>query len=238
MKIILCDDQLNDLQLLQNLVNDFFYKNHLSSPDILCFNNAKQLLFELEDRAKGDLYILDIDMPEYNGIELAESIRLYNPMSIIYFYTSHTEFATEGYRVDARRFLIKGGKQEYFNEALAYAVSEYQRKLEETITIFSNRDTLNIPISDIIYVHRDGRQVAIHTHSMDTIFTYGRLKDYFQKIGKSHFVWIDRSTFINTHYVKRTYQNTLTLFNDENLLISRHRVVDVKKAIALYWKER
>ncbi len=51
-----------------------------------------------------DLIFVDINMPDLNGLELVRS--LVNPPMVI-FTTAYSEYAVEGYRVDAVDYLLK-----------------------------------------------------------------------------------------------------------------------------------
>lgn len=66
-------------------------------------------------------------MPKLNGIELAKQIRSKLPDVILIFLTSHNEFAPQGYKVKALRYLSKLNMREQLNEALSAAVAEFEK---------------------------------------------------------------------------------------------------------------
>ena len=233
--IVLCDDDPKELAHLERLV-----RSHLDSTGkyeyvIKTYNSGSQLDFDLEDEGKAHLYILDIDMPETNGIALAKRIRELHTNAILYFYTSHTEYATEGYLVEARRFLIKGGNDDYLREALDYACAQQIKLHDECVSVSWIRDVYNIPIADIIYVTREKRQTIIYTQDHGVFRSLMGIHDLYKKIGRPFFVFIDKGTFINLDFVHRTDQDTITLFGGYQLPISRKRISNVKDMIAKYY---
>lgn len=54
-----------------------------------------------------DIALLDIDMGETNGIELAKKLRAENENIVIIFITNFIQYAPEGFEVQAFRYLLK-----------------------------------------------------------------------------------------------------------------------------------
>ena len=128
-------------------------------------------------------------MPEINGIELAK--RIYNkyPYAILFFYTSHAEYAREGYRANARRFIMKNDSDELFNEAMNFAVSEYQKQRNDCITFQWFRDIVNIPKKEIVYVAREIRITTIYTSTMGVYRDNRGINDIFTELDNPAFVF-------------------------------------------------
>ena len=236
--IVLCDDDFRDLKALEERIHKVFALHPDYDPIIHSYVSSKQLLFDLEDIAKADLYILDIDMPEINGVDIADRIREVRTNAIVYFYTSHAEYAFEGYRVEARRFLLKDGDEKLFEEAILYACQKQLDLYEDSITVTWFRDIIRIPIADIIYVKKEQRHTMIYTQSQGQVQCQSNIKDLHKKIDRPYFLFIDRGVFINLDFVRRTDENTVTLFGNTILYISRNRIREVKENIARYFHIR
>lgn len=104
-RIALCDDDLPFLQHLHQAAGQWF-ADHQIPFSCTDFSSAKLLLDSLQT-IRFDLFFLDIEMPEMDGMQLAKQIRETLPDSVILFLTSHDEFAPDGYRVQALRYLSK-----------------------------------------------------------------------------------------------------------------------------------
>ena len=103
--IALCDDDGPFLQRLHQAIAQWF-ADHQIPFSCTDFSAANQLLDSLQS-VSFNLFFLDIEMPEMDGMQLAKQIREISPDSIIIFLTSHDEFAPDGYRVQALRYLTK-----------------------------------------------------------------------------------------------------------------------------------
>lgn len=62
---------------------------------------------DLSDARKYDIALLDVDMPEINGINLAKKLLASNPSINIIFVTGHSEYALEAHELYCSAYLIK-----------------------------------------------------------------------------------------------------------------------------------
>jgi len=83
------------------------------------FVSASEALAWLEDHA-ADLALLDIDMPEMNGLELAARIKELSPDTAIIFVTGYSEFAKDAFAVRASGYLMKPLTKEALAKDVSY----------------------------------------------------------------------------------------------------------------------
>lgn len=101
MKTILVDDNQYDLELLKEECANIPGVRILGT-----FDNAKNALAYAE-RNPVDFALLDIEMPEMNGITLAGKLKEVNPDIIIIFVTAYSHFALDALKIKADYFVIK-----------------------------------------------------------------------------------------------------------------------------------
>ena len=82
MKVAVCDDQEIYLRAVDNEIKDLSYLS------ISLFEDSTKLAKEIENGEYYDLFILDIEMPDLDGMELAKIIKSYIKNPIIIFLTS------------------------------------------------------------------------------------------------------------------------------------------------------
>lgn len=102
--------------------------------DVAGFTNAKDTLEFLRENPV-DIAILDIDMPDVNGITLAARIKELHPDAQIVFLTGYSEFALDAFKVRASGYLLKPVTQEQLAEEIEYAQSAVRRKRDSHIRV-------------------------------------------------------------------------------------------------------
>lgn len=87
------------------------------------FQHYSDLLDAIETHGRYDIYILDIIMPELNGIQLGMEIRKKDNDSIIIFLTSSAEYGVDSYSISAKDYILKPYTEEALFSALDKAVA-------------------------------------------------------------------------------------------------------------------
>ena len=104
MKIAILDDEPVYLDLVQGIIEDFAKKNRIIY-EIKKYQYSRELFWDLEEGVYYDAYILDIQMPDMNGMELAHAIRLKYQEPFILFVTSYLKYSLKGYEYGIFRIL-------------------------------------------------------------------------------------------------------------------------------------
>lgn len=123
MNVLICDDEWSVTEQVSELL-----QKH-------CAETGTQVRFHLfdapcaiKDFAEYDIAILDIDMGNFSGIDLARRLRKEKPGIVIIFLTNFIQYAPEGFEVQAFRYLLKSDMQErlvsYFEDAVREVVRE------------------------------------------------------------------------------------------------------------------
>ena len=116
MRAICVDDEPLVLQLVVSLCEEL---PELS--EVRGFGSAEEALAYLE-RQPADLALLDIDMPDMNGIELAMRIKQRQPDTAIIFLTGYAQYALDAFAVHASGYLLKPIDREKLSSEVAYAL--------------------------------------------------------------------------------------------------------------------
>lgn len=105
------------------------------------FVKPKEALRWLEQNPV-DLALLDIDMPEMNGIALAAAIKTMHPDTAIIFLTGYAEYAVAAFSVRASGYLLKPVSKEALAADVVYALSGKKKQLSGHVVVktFGNFD--------------------------------------------------------------------------------------------------
>ena len=106
MKLLICDDDVNDLKKAEQISQRWCDKNEVQA-DISIFSNADEMIAFLSKHGAADIYILDVLMPSVGGIELGRLIRNMDRNGKILYLTSTRDYAVDSYEADAFYYLIK-----------------------------------------------------------------------------------------------------------------------------------
>lgn len=215
--ISVIDDNTADTEYISALVAHWAdAAGHIAH--ILTFPSAEAFLFQYEEEKEFDILLLDIEMGEMNGVDLAKRIRLENDAVQIVFITGYPDFIAEGYEVDALHYLMKPVSYEKLYAVLQKAAA-YLEKAEKRLRVIYDHSTELVPFSRILYVEAQKQYVLIHTFDE----TY-RIKQSFSKIQEElneFFYKCQRSFCVNLCHITRIKNSCVTLKNGEEIPISR-----------------
>ena len=149
-RISVCDDNSGELEKMCKIINEYTAANNISA-DVNAFASGSELL-EHENRGQcSDIYILDIIMPDMNGIQLGKAIRQKNADAFIIFLTTSKDYALESYSVKAFSYLIKPAEKENVTAELADCFSRISKPPERFVLKCSS-GTVSVRAEDIVYI--------------------------------------------------------------------------------------
>ncbi|MCL2002697.1 MAG: LytTR family DNA-binding domain-containing protein [Oscillospiraceae bacterium] len=172
-----------------------------------------------------DLLLLDIMMDETDGMELARRIREVDNAAAIVFVTSNTDYALHGYDVNALHYLMKpldGGALERL------IASDYARRVQPQRLVFkSGKQSLNIPMEEIVCLETVGKRVAI-TLLNETLDCSGNLLELLK--GQSRLIRCHKSFAVNAGNIRELMRTDAVAVNGKTIPVSRTYFKDVQRA--------
>lgn len=200
-KIAVCDDELDQVEYISSVVSAWGRQNGYVC-DINIFHSAEGFLFAYEEDRTYDILLLDVEMKDMTGIELAKRIRRENNRAEIIFITSHFEFVGEGYEVDALHYLVKPISGNKLMQVLSKAADKLSAE-PPFVVISCEGETVKLYESDILYVESFLHYIVIHTKEKsykikESISVFEeKLSDDFYRIHRSYLVSLKHITRIS-----------------------------------------
>ena len=150
MNIIICDDSQRDRENLIELLKSYA-KEKNQFFEITEYDSGAGLCGDKDALQKCQLVFLDINMDDMDDLNAAIKIKEENPKLPIVLVTAYMNYALDGYKVKASRFLLKDNLSETIGECMDDLILEIQK--DSRILEFSFVEgTLSLCASDIIYI--------------------------------------------------------------------------------------
>ena len=124
MRAVCVDDESRSLQHMLSLCGEM-----LQLSEVVGFSDPCEALAWIEAHPT-ELALLDVHMPEMDGITLAHGIRTISPDTAILFVTAHPQYAVDAWRIHATGYLLKPLTREKLSDELNYA-AEWRRQRAE-----------------------------------------------------------------------------------------------------------
>lgn len=234
LKFAICDDEPAMAQEIYDYLSSYMETRHITSYCVSRFLNGRSLL---ESDCNFDLFFLDIQMEQPDGMETAKMLRQCGNHSLLIFVTVLKECVFDAFEVEAYDYLIKPLDGKRFRRTMDRAVKALEQRMEKNIIIRRGMSCEVIPLAQIIYCEVQGRKVYIHQNDGKITDYYERLNDFEQRVDE-RFFRCHRSYLVNLEYVRGNYAGRITLSQGGQIPVSRLREQELTQALLHYMKER
>ena len=170
-----------------------------------------------------DLMFVDINMPDLNGMDFVKSLAQ-KPQII--FTTAYSEYAIDGFKVDALDYILKPVSYASFLKSANKAKTWFELNHRQSETIQTTQDSLfvkseykmiRIFLSEITYIESSNEYIKIHLINGEPVTTLIRLKVMEEQLPKDKFMRVHRSFIVNLGRVKVIERNRIIF--DQNVYI-------------------
>lgn len=222
-KIGLCDDEEHAHEAVAKMILDYQKKRECSMEVIHYFSGGE--LLETEEALQ--ILLLDIDMPQMDGIEAAFRLREQGKMCRIIMLTSKRERFKEAFKIGAYRFVTK-----------PIDVAELEEALDDAWDTLLGYEQVELKYGTMIchffqyqidYLQACGDYVKIHVGEKICESTR-TLKSWKDELDSRLFIDCHKSYIVNLRSVSRAEKDKLLLNNGEKIPIARRRREEVLQA--------
>ncbi len=176
-----------------------------------------------------DAIFCDINMPDLSGMDF---VRQLAAPPLVVFTTAYSEYAVEGYKVNAVDYLLKPYGMNDFLRAAMKVQEQYNLRHQNTPresspvqddgTIFVKTDyrVVRISISDIRYIEGMSEYLRIHLEGQPKpVITLLSMKKIDEYLPSGQFMRIHRSYIVNLQKIQEVNKNRVILDSDTYLPI-------------------
>lgn len=231
LKIVILEDEQSQMDKLTGYLSQYREEHPDFNYTLNTYTRGIDLLTEY--RRDADMVFLDIRVPDMLGIDVAKKLRESDSNVMILFVTSLSQYAVDGYSVDAFDYILKPVSYPSFSAKLARALRKLSyRKPKVVLDIRTKESGTRIPADTVVYIESSGHDIFIHTGG-ETFKQWGTLGKLETSLKDAHFARCDTSYLVNLKFVQSIRRDEVVV-NGKPLPISRGRRKDFLAALAQY----
>ena len=242
MRIVICDDNLEDLSSIEDLLQQYMKAHEITGHQIEKYSDPSLLFKKIEGGEQADIYLLDMIMSEKTGIDIGTQLRDKGCESAIIYITSSVDYALDAYHVHAVRYLLKPLEKNDFFEALDY-VRTHMKASPDLMYLIKTKDGLvHVPHSRIEYIENVSRMLDVHLTNGEHVMSIFIRSSFDEKIRplleSNAFLQVHKSFVVNLKYIKKLGTNYVIMDSGTKVPVSKAKTAAVKKAYLLFFSEQ
>ncbi|MCB9194788.1 MAG: response regulator transcription factor [Flavobacteriales bacterium] len=215
-RVVIVDDEYLLADLIENYLSKFDDFEVVGK-----FNDSLVALAYLNSHDV-DLAFLDIEMPTMNGIDLG---KLIVKNTRIVFTTAYSEYAVNGFDLNALDYLMKPISFVRFSEAIARFVSQQKSSSStsdrmKSMIVKSNGDLHQIELSELFYI-QSLREYLRFFLKDNKLIVYGSLSKLEEEISSHGFLRVHKSYIISKEHISKISGNQVYMSNGDIIPIGR-----------------
>jgi two-component system response regulator AlgR len=242
MEILICDDEPLAVERLSRLVTQMGHQ-------VIATAAYGQQAIEMVQFYQPDVVLLDIQMPEMDGLTCAQYLRQLEPSPAIVFCTAYDQHALDAFKSHAEGYLLKPIMQQELQQVLDQLTKLTQAQMSNLkqkedmdnqtqrhqIAAKTYRGVELVPVENIYYFLADQKYVTVR-HKNGSVLIDETLKDLELEFGE-RFIRIHRNALVSVHYLEGLevinsgqYQVRCREL-DERLSVSRRHLPNLRERI-------
>ncbi|MDE7423417.1 MAG: LytTR family DNA-binding domain-containing protein [Lachnospiraceae bacterium] len=238
MSIVVCDDEVISLQNIKNKIIDVSRKIKVY-PEIITYDSGRQVVEMICNRKKSfHIVLLDMEMPDISGLEVARQIREADSDIILIFISAYEQYVFDSIQYKPFRYIRKERMEQELPSALKAAYSCVEQNWNKFIIVKTDKGEVRIKRSDIMYYETEARKIRLYMNTGNSFFVGKTIKGFYEELCDKDFIRIHSGCVVNTKYINEYSLNEIILDNGKHLVVSRTRIKEVKNAILHYWGEK
>lgn len=203
LRIVIADDEAPARERLRGLLA------RAGSAEVIAEAANGRAAIEAIERSQPDVAILDIQMPDIDGLRVLESLD--DPPAVI-FSTAYEHHALRAFDLDAVDYLLKPYSADRLRRALDRARRHLAMNAPSTASAEASgnatrieaelgRQRVPVPLSEIVRLRIEGGVVLLNRIDGETLTCAGNLNDVEPHLPESRFLRISRQAIVNMEAV-------------------------------------
>lgn len=204
MRVLICDDDFYIVEILSSMTEEYF-KNHGISAEITSETSASDII---KADNTFDIALLDVEMPDYSGLDVAKHLKKKNSDIILFMITSFPEYLDEALDLNVLRYLPKPPEKSRLFNGLDSAMKRYSENTRILLTDGASK--ARVYVRDILYITIHKRKTKIVTND-DEIICNRTLAEWKEILSDMSFAQPHYSYLVNLRNVDKIENDMIIL---------------------------
>lgn len=227
-KIAIVDDEERILEAVKTCIENIPEMAGKAETDT--FQGAELFLKQVKQGNSYDVVFSDIQMKGMDGIEFGTILRERYPRIYLIFLTSYSSYAADSYLIDAYQYILKVQMEERIPAVLLRLTKKIEGERKKYRIVSTISDIRKIYYNEIIYIKKiKGSKYVEYVMLNDTYRERISLEQLLRELNDRTFLMIERGYIVNIRYVVRMRGTTIYLQNNEQVIVSRARFMEVRE---------
>lgn len=214
-----------ELKVIYQMVTKFVEERPKVDFFVQCFQSTYDLIEYIHTKGDFSIYLLDIIMPEMNGIDIGEFIRKRDNTSIIIYLTASSDYAISSYKVQAFHYLLKPLNSNRLFPVLNAALQKIELDSAKSHLVKTIEGIRAVRYHTVIYAECKAHHILYYL-SDESVVKSLTLRQPFDEIMSpflrdERFIKIAASFIINMNFVQSMTNDYFIMTTGAQLSISR-----------------
>jgi len=209
LNFVVCDDNLNIVNKLSQMLESLFIKYNFDAQILLKTSSPEEVLNYVSN---ADVFLLDINLHNnITGLQIAEKIREKNKKAYFIFTTGHLEYVMLAFKVKTFDYLAKPITLERLEETIVRLFNDISNAPTQYIKI-DGKNTLINP-KNINYIEKDGMKLVFHSNEKNysTYNSFSKIENCLPE----NFIRCHKSYIVNTENITNIICNNKIMFSNK-----------------------
>lgn len=219
LRIAVCDDEPicleNEKRIIENYLSG---RNEKAIIDT--FTSAQELLVAASE-IQYDLFMLDVEMPGINGMEVASRLHEIDEKIPLVFISAYMKYASDGYHVNAFRYILK-------DENIEIYIAECLERILKNIGIDNRKVVLDftigrreIYVNEIVCIKRQRNYTVFVTTRKDkeSLMLKRPAKRVKETMAQYEFISVSSGVSVNPYHITEVIDEKVYMDNGEEFSI-------------------
>lgn len=237
-RVAILDDEPQYVDVIADVVN-FYNREYQCIYEVHKYISSFQFVDDIDSGVQFDICLLDIEMPNVSGMELAAKL-CRQPKTFIVFITAYKEYAIDGYKYGVFRYIHKQDLKQELILALRDIAKRVARETGNYMLVRTPKYDGKVYFRDIIYLYKRAKDaVFVMDGAFRELKVRRTLTDIYKELPRNEFFYADRCYIVNLRHIDsvETQMRKLCLKNGDKVTISQSHMQEVKDLLARYWGE-